>query len=148
MPNLENMLDAIEDKGLLCDCCTCQNECDAWFIPCEYSDDCFDEALVKNAYEDLIQFMPELSLKEAYDICPPLLSDEDKRKKFYGLFLNYSKLLNICQFSDHFIESFEYEEIKKYKELFKTCVEIRNRLRITHHEAVDFKEYESKMQKL
>ena len=102
----------------------------------------------KNAYEDLIQFLPELSLKEAYDICPPLLSDENKRKKFYELFLNYSKLLNICQFSDHFIESFEYEEIKKYKELFKTCVEIRNRLRITHHEAVDFKEYESKMQKL
>ena len=102
----------------------------------------------KNAYEDLIQFLPELSLKEAYDICPPLLSDEDKRKKFYELFLNYSKLLNICQFSDHFIESFEYEEIKKYKELFKNCVNLRNRLRITHHEAVDFKEYESKMQKL
>ena len=102
----------------------------------------------KNAYEDLIQFMPELSLEKYYDICPPLLNDEDKRKKFYELFLNYSKLLNICQFSDHFIESFEYEEIKKYKELFKTCVEIRNRLRITHHEAVDFKEYESKMQKL
>lgn len=102
----------------------------------------------KNAYEELIKFLPELLSDNAYDICPPLLNDEDKRKKFYELFLNYSKLLNICQFSCHFLESFDDEEINKYKDLFKTSVEIRNRLRITHHEAVDFKEYESKMQKL
>lgn len=55
MPNLEDMLDAIEDKGLLCDCCTLQNECDAWFQPCEYSDDCFDEALVTKIYERVMR---------------------------------------------------------------------------------------------
>ncbi|WP_300717738.1 HsdR family type I site-specific deoxyribonuclease [uncultured Brachyspira sp.] len=102
----------------------------------------------KNAYDDLLKFLPELLLNNAYDVCSNILKDEDKRKNFYKLFLNYSKLLDICQFSEYFIESFEYEEIKKYKDLFKICIALRKRLRITHHEAVDFKEYESKMQKL
>lgn len=52
---LHDMLDAIEDKGLLCDCCTLRNKCDAWFQPCEYSDDCFDEALVKKIYERVMR---------------------------------------------------------------------------------------------
>ena len=102
----------------------------------------------KNAYDALIKFMPELLLDNAYNVCSPLLSEEDKRKKFYELFLNYSKLLNICQFSEHFLETFSDEEISKYKDLFKTCVELRNRLRFKHHEAIDFKEYETKMQKI
>lgn len=55
MPNLEDMLDAIEGKGLLCDCCTFQNECDNSFSPCEYGDDCFDETLVKKFYEEVMK---------------------------------------------------------------------------------------------
>ena len=104
----------------------------------------------KAAYDELVNFLPELILndKDKINKCSLILHEEDKRKKFYELFLNYSKLLNICQFSMHFLESFSYEEISKYKELFKTCIELRKRLRIKYHEAIDFKEYESKMQKL
>lgn len=102
----------------------------------------------KDAYKRLIDFLPELTLENSINICSTLLSGQEKREKFYELFLDYSKLLNICQFSEHFLDSFTNEEIEKYKELFKTCVELRGRLRLKHHEAIDFKEYESKMQKL
>lgn len=104
----------------------------------------------KKAYDELIKFLPELKSNrtDKLSLCRDLLSEKEKRDKFYDLFSKYSKLLNICQFSEHFLESFNEEEIKSYKELFKLCIELRKSLRLKHYEAIDFKEYESKMQKL
>lgn len=104
----------------------------------------------KKAYDKLIKFLPELKSNrtDKLSLCRDLLSEKEKREKFYDLFSKYSKLLNICQFSEHFLESFNEEEIKSYKELFKLCIELRKSLRLKHYEAIDFKEYESKMQKL
>ena len=104
----------------------------------------------KKSYNELIEFLPELKLERAdkLSICRDLLSEKERREKFYNLFAKYSKLLNVCQFSESFLESFSEEEIKSYKELFKLCIDLRKSLRLKHNEAIDFKEYESKMQKL
>lgn len=104
----------------------------------------------KESYNELIKFLPELRSNRAdkLSLCRDLLSEKEKRNKFYDLFLKYSKLLNICQFSEYFLESFNEKEIKSYKELFKLCIELRKSLRLKHYEAIDFKEYEAKMQKL
>ena len=104
----------------------------------------------KKSYNELIEFLPELKSNrtDKLSICRDLLSEKENREKFYNLFAKYSKLLNICQFSESFLESFTEEEIKSYKELFKLCIDLRKSLRLKHNEAIDFKEYESKMQKL
>ena len=104
----------------------------------------------KKSYNELIEFLPKLKSNETdkLSICRDSLSEKEKREKFYNLFSKYSKLLNICQFSESFLESFSEEEIKSYKELFKLCIDLRKSLRLKHNEAIDFKEYESKMQKL
>lgn len=104
----------------------------------------------KKSYNELIEFLPELKSDRAdkLSICRDLLSEKERREKFYNLFAKYSKLLNVCQFSESFLESFSEEEIKSYKELFKLCIDLRKSLRLKHNEAIDFKEYESKMQKL
>ena len=104
----------------------------------------------KKSYNELIEFLPELKSdrEDKLSICRDLLSEKERREKFYNLFAKYSKLLNVCQFSESFLESFSEEEIKSYKELFKLCIDLRKSLRLKHNEAIDFKEYESKMQKL
>ncbi len=104
----------------------------------------------KKSYNELIEFLPELKSNRAdkLSLCRDLLSEKERREKFYNLFAKYSKLLNVCQFSESFLESFSEEEIKSYKELFKLCIDLRKSLRLKHNEAIDFKEYESKMQKL
>ena len=104
----------------------------------------------KKSYNELIEFLPELKsdIADKSSICRDLLSEKERREKFYNLFAKYSKLLNVCQFSESFLESFSEEEIKSYKELFKLCIDLRKSLRLKHNEAIDFKEYESKMQKL
>ena len=104
----------------------------------------------KKSYNELIEFLPELKSDRAdkLSICRDLLSEKERREKFYNLFAKYSKLLNVCQFSESFLESFSEEEIKSYKELFKLCIDLRKSLRLKHNETIDFKEYESKMQKL
>lgn len=104
----------------------------------------------EKSYKKLIEFLPELESNrtDKLSLCRDLLSEKEKRDKFYDLFSKYSKLLNICQFSEYFLESFNENEIKSYKELFKLCIELRKSLRLKHYEAIDFNEYESKMQKL
>lgn len=63
----------------------------------------------KKAYDELIKFLPELKSNrtDKLSLCRDLLSEKEKREKFYDLFSKYSKLLNICQFSEHFLESFK-----------------------------------------
>lgn len=104
----------------------------------------------KESCNKLINFLPELksNKKDKLSLCRDLLYEKEKREEFYKLFSNYSKLLNICQFSGYFLESFNEEEINFYKELFKNCIELRKSLRLKYNEAIDFKEYEAKMQKL
>lgn len=103
---------------------------------------------LKNAYEELVNFLPDLlSDSEASDKCILALKDKADREKFNKLFMNYSNLLNICQFSTEFI-NLPDDEAAKYKNLFKLCVILRNRLRNKYNEDLNFKEYESKMQKL
>ena len=104
---------------------------------------------LENSYNELTAFLPQLlDENDALDKCVSVLIEKTEREKFTKLFLNYSKVLNICQFSEQFINGLDSEEISKYKNLFKLCVILRNRLRNKYNEDINFAEYESKMQKL
>lgn len=104
---------------------------------------------LENSYNELTAFLPQLlDENDALDKCVSVLIEKTEREKFTKLFLNYSKVLNICQFSEQFVNDLDSEEISKYKNLFKLCVILRNRLRNKYNEDINFAEYESKMQKL
>ncbi|CCG57827.1 type I site-specific deoxyribonuclease HsdR [Brachyspira pilosicoli WesB] len=104
---------------------------------------------LENSYNELTAFLPQiLDENDALDKCVSVLIEKTEREKFTKLFLNYSKVLNICQFSEQFVNGLDSEEISKYKNLFKLCVILRNRLRNKYNEDINFAEYESKMQKL
>ncbi|WP_295294880.1 HsdR family type I site-specific deoxyribonuclease [uncultured Brachyspira sp.] len=104
---------------------------------------------LENSYNELTAFLPQLlDENDALDKCVSVLIEKAEREKFTKLFLNYSKVLNICQFSEQFVNGLDSEEISKYKNLFKLCVILRNRLRNKYNENINFAEYESKMQKL
>lgn len=104
---------------------------------------------LENSYNELTAFLPQLlDENDALDKCVSVLIEKTEREKFTKLFLNYSKVLNICQFSEQFVNGLDSEEISKYKNLFKLCVILRNRLRNKCNEDINFAEYESKMQKL
>lgn len=104
---------------------------------------------LENSYNELTSFLPQLlDENDALDKCVSVLIEKTEREKFTKLFLNYSKVLNICQFSEQFVNGLDSEEISKYKNLFKLCVILRNRLRNKYNEDINFAEYESKMQKL
>lgn len=104
---------------------------------------------LENSYNELTAFLPQLlDENESVNKCISVLIEKTEREKFTKLFLNYSKVLNICQFSEQFVNGLDSEEISKYKNLFKLCVILRNRLRNKYNEDINFAEYESKMQKL
>lgn len=104
---------------------------------------------LENSYNELTAFLPQLlDENESVNKCISVLIEKTEREKFTKLFLNYSKVLNICQFSEQFVNGLDSEEISKYKNLFKLCVILRNRLRNKYNENINFAEYESKMQKL
>lgn len=104
---------------------------------------------LENSYNELTAFLPQLlDENDTLDKCVSVLIEKTEREKFTKLFLNYSKVLNICQFSEQFVNGLDSEEISKYKNLFKLCVILRNRLRNKYNEDINFAEYESKMQKL
>lgn len=104
---------------------------------------------LENSYNELTAFLPQLlDENESVNKCINVLIEKTEREKFTKLFLNYSKVLNICQFSEQFVNGLDSEEISKYKNLFKLCVILRNRLRNKYNEDINFAEYESKMQKL
>lgn len=104
---------------------------------------------LENSYNELTAFLPQLlDENESVNKCISVLIEKAEREKFTKLFLNYSKVLNICQFSEQFVNGLDSEEISKYKNLFKLCVILRNRLRNKYNEDINFAEYESKMQKL
>jgi type I restriction enzyme R subunit len=76
------------------------------------------------------------------------LVDETIRTKFYERLSKFSRTLAIALALVKFIEETPEEKIGKYKDDLKFFMRLRTAVRKRYAEVVDFKEYETKIQKL
>lgn len=83
--------------------------------------------------------------EEAYE---RLLADEEVRTQFYERLSGYARCLAIALSSATFLEQTQAKKIEKYKADLKFFMKLRTSVRMRYAEAIDFKEYEPKIQKL
>ncbi|MBL4614111.1 MAG: HsdR family type I site-specific deoxyribonuclease, partial [Magnetovibrio sp.] len=103
-------------------------------LPQRYSDlwDIFKE--IKNQHDE-----------EAYEV---LLADEAIREDFYDVLSSYSKTLAIALSTGHFVMTTDEAQITTYKNDLKRFQNLRHAVRLRYAEAVSFKDYEPKIEKL
>ena len=77
-----------------------------------------------------------------------LLGDEELRERFYERLSAYARTLGIAMASVAFIEDTPPDKVDRYKHDLKFFMNLRTSVRRRYAEAVDFGEYERKIQKL
>ena len=77
-----------------------------------------------------------------------LLAEQALRDQFYERLSSYARTLAIALSTVKFIEDTPREKIEKYKSDLQFFMNLRTSVRRRYGEAVDFKEYEKKIQKL
>ncbi len=82
---------------------------------------------------------------EEYEL---LLSDEERRVKFYERLTAFSKTLGIAMSSVKFLEETDPAKIRRYRDDLKFFTKLRASVRRRYAEVVDFSEYEPRIQKL
>ena len=83
--------------------------------------------------------------EEAYEL---LLADEELRGKFYERLSAFSRTLAIALSSTAFLQNAHEQKITKYKVDLRFFMKLRTSVRKRYAEAVDFREYEARIQKL
>ena len=83
--------------------------------------------------------------EEAYEL---LLADDEGREKFYERLGVYSRTLAIALSSSAFLEATPEAKSEKYKADLRFFMRLRTSVRKRYAEVVDFKEYETRIQKL
>lgn len=94
---------------------------------------------------DLFKSIRNRRDEEAYE---RLLADEELRGKFYERLSAYSRTLSIALSSSTFLEATPEDKLMKYKADLRFFMKLRTSVRKRYAEVVDFKEYESRIQKL
>lgn len=94
---------------------------------------------------DLFKTLRNKKDEEAYE---RLLADEEIRSQFYERLSAYARCLGIALSSATFLESTPPNKIEKYKADLKFFMKLRSAVRLRYAEAIDFREYEPKIQKL
>jgi len=94
---------------------------------------------------DLFKTIQNRRDEEAYE---RLLADEERRDKFYERLSIFSRTLAIALSSMRFLEETDEKKLSKYKDDLKFFMNLRAAVRKRYAEAVDFRAYESRIQKL
>jgi type I restriction enzyme, R subunit len=141
LQNLDEALDIygqlaeFDDEGLddLCHAIT-EIDAEAEKLPQRHSD-----------VWDLFKAVPNKRDEEAYEL---LLADEEMREKFYERLSAFSRTLAIALSSVAFLETTQENRVNKYKEDLRFFLKLRSSVRKRYAETVDFKDYETRIQKL
>lgn len=99
-------------------------------------------------YADLWDIFKEIKNRTDEEEFEQLLFDEELRHKFYEKLTAYSKTFGIALSSEKFHEQTPQDQINKYKDDFRFFQKLRASVKKRYAEVIDFKEYESKVQKL
>lgn len=103
---------------------------------------------LRQYYTDLINIFISVKNREDTEEYEVLLANEELRKQFYGVLSNFGRYLKLALQSERVYNSLDEDEINKYKKGFKFYQELRRSVKIRYSDSIDYKEYESKMQKL
>ena len=94
---------------------------------------------------DLFKTIHNKGDEEAYEL---LLSQEDIRERFYERLSVFSRTLAVALSSAAFLERTPEKKVAKYKADLRFFMRLRISVRKRYAEAIDFKEYELRIQKL
>ncbi len=122
----------------------------------------FDEADIENTISNINEVIKQLPQKhsELWDVFKDIknkkdeeeyeqfLANEEIRQNFYEKLSSYSRVLAIALGSTKFYDMVSEDKIERYKEDLKFFQKLRYSIKLRYAEIVDFKEYESKIQKL
>lgn len=99
-------------------------------------------------HSDLWDVFKEVENKKDEEEYERLLFNEELRDLFYIRLSAYSRILGIALSTTQFYDVTSDTQIKKYKEDLKFFQKLRGSVKKRYAEEIDFKEYESKIQKL
>ncbi|OGJ92086.1 MAG: restriction endonuclease subunit R [Candidatus Raymondbacteria bacterium RifOxyA12_full_50_37] len=141
LENLDKALDiygklsAFEDEGL-------DDLCNA------LADIEVEVAKLSQRYSDLWDIFKTIDNKRDEEAYERLLADEAIREKFYERLSVYARTLGIAIASQKFIDKTPEKIVEKYKADLRFFMQLRTSVRRRYAEVVDFKEYETRIQKL
>jgi len=99
-------------------------------------------------HTDLLNLFQHIKNKQDEEQYEQALAEPADREKFYECLRDYSKSLSIALSSTRFIEHTPDAKVEKYVKDLAFFMNLRVAVRRRYAEVVDFKEYETKIQKL
>jgi type I restriction enzyme R subunit len=94
---------------------------------------------------DLFKTIRHRNDEEAFEL---LLGDEEKRAEFYDRLTAYAKTLAIALSSERFVAETDERRLRAYKNDLRRFVNLRATVKLRYAEAVDYREFEPRIQKL
>lgn len=94
---------------------------------------------------DLFKAIPNKRDLEAY---AQSLRMEDRRHEFYDRLTAFSSVLQLALSTEEFYKSTDEETIQRYKDDLKMFVKLRSSVQLRFSDAIDYKKYESRIEKL
>jgi type I restriction enzyme R subunit len=99
-------------------------------------------------HSDLWELFEEVRNRGDEEAYEQLLAEEELREKFYERLSAYARTLSIALSSVGFVGATSHAKLATYKNDLKFFMQLRASVRRRYAEAVDFKEYEARIQKL
>jgi type I restriction enzyme R subunit len=99
-------------------------------------------------HTDLLNVFQDVKNKQDEEQYEQKLADPTDREKFYECLRDFARSLSIALASTRFMEQTPYAKIDKYCKDLAFFMNLRTAVRRRYAEIVDFKEYETKIQKL
>lgn len=99
-------------------------------------------------HTDLLNLFQDIKNKQDEELYELKLGDDELRERFYECLRDYARSLSMALSSIKFIELTPEKKIDKYRKDLKFFMQLRSSVKRRYAEVVDFKAYESKIQKL
>ncbi|OFV71147.1 type I restriction endonuclease subunit R [Acetobacterium wieringae] len=103
---------------------------------------------LKQAYSNLARIFKGIKNKNDHEEYELALENEEIRNNFYNELSQFGKYLGIALESEHIYNALGNAELLHYKKELKFYQELRAAVKLRYSDAIDHKEYESKMRNL